>query len=364
MVIYQVISCRSRGFLLAFSLLASGTISLHAEPLDELVSGGAKGLSAQRAAIIAKDPKAIESLAKLMKEAEKAIRKGPLSVTDKTQTPPSGDKQDYLSIGPYWWPDPKGKAGDPYIRRDGRINPETRGEHVDYDRKGRLFSHTRTFSRAAYLSGNPKYGIAAVELLEVWFVNPKTRMNPNLNFAQGIPGKVDGRAAGIIEWVGADSVLSAIQLLRVDGHLSEKTDQALQKWFRDYADWLQTSEIGKDERDAGNNHGTWYDFHLVGILIFLEREAEAKAILEKVKKRIATQIEPDGRQPHELARTKSLSYSKMNLRAFIKLAEFGERLEVDLWGYETKDGRSIRGAEAFLKPYLDGMKKWPYEQIH
>ncbi len=99
-------------------------------------------------------------------------------------------------------------------------------------------------------------------------------------------------------------------------------------------------------------------------MLFLDGKEDARTLLDTVtKERIASQIEPDGRQPHELARTKSLSYSKMNLSAFKRLATFGAQLGVDLWGYETEDGRSIRGAEAFLEPFVKGKQKWPYQQL-
>ncbi len=99
-------------------------------------------------------------------------------------------------------------------------------------------------------------------------------------------------------------------------------------------------------------------------MLFLDRKEDARRLLDTVtKERITSQIEPDGHQPHELARTKSLSYSKMNLAAFKRLATFGEQLGVDLWGDETEDGRSIRGAEAFLEPFLQGEQKWPHQQL-
>ena len=44
--------------------------------------------------------------------------------------------------------------------------------------------------------------------------NPPIRnVNPNLDFAQGIPGKFDGRSSGIIEFSGIRNVISAIELL-------------------------------------------------------------------------------------------------------------------------------------------------------
>jgi Alginate lyase len=90
----------------------------------------------------------------------------------------------------------------------------------------------------------------------------------------------------------------------------------------------------------------------------------AKARLENVKaKRIATQIEPDGSQPLEIARTRSLSYSSMNLRGFIHLANMARTVGVDLWNFETADGRGIRKALDFLLPYVKNKKKWESQQI-
>src|SRR5512142_174353 len=63
---------------------------------------------------------------RLRRDAAAALGAGPFSVIQKSRVPPSGDKHDYLSFGPYWWPDPKKPNGLPYIRRDGEVNPESR----------------------------------------------------------------------------------------------------------------------------------------------------------------------------------------------------------------------------------------------
>src|SRR5207302_521491 len=63
-------------------------------------------------------------LATLRKFADDALTAGPWAVTDKTQVPPSGDKHDYLSQAPYWWPNPNTPDGCPYIRKDGQRNPD------------------------------------------------------------------------------------------------------------------------------------------------------------------------------------------------------------------------------------------------
>ena len=300
----------------------------------------------------------------LIEKAEEAMLEGPFSVMDKKRIPPSGDKHDYLSMGPYWWPDTTKADELPYIRRDGEINPETRGEYVDRPSAGKLFANVETLGWAFYFSGEEKYAEKAIQLLEVWFVNPETKMNPNLNFAQGIPGICEGRGIGIIDWAGINKLVSTIQILDASGKLPANTKTQLFAWFEAYHTWLINSEYGIDEANTANNHATWYDAQVAGIEIMLGKTDMAKARLEQVKtKRIATQIEPDGSQPYELARTKSLGYSTMNLRGFIQLANLGQKMGVDLLNFETKDGRSIKKALDNLLPFAQGEKEWQNQQL-
>lgn len=308
-----------------------------------------------------KESKAYQSL---VVRADKALKETDVSVMQKKRIAASGNKHDYLSLAPYWWPDPKKDDGLPYIRRDGRVNPTTRGDNVDYTTKEHFFDRVNLLGMAAFYTDDPRYIAGAVKALEVWFVNPETRMTPHLNYAQGVPGRSDGRCYGIIEWLDIDQVLTPIQLLRANNQIPEATYQSLVAWLDAYLKWLQTSRIGIEERDRSNNHGTWYDVQVAGLLLFLDNKDEARKVLEQVKtKRIATQIEPDGRQPQELARTKSLSYSKMNLSAFRRLAALGNKVGIDLLNYETPDGRSIKKASEFINANTNGGKKWPYQQL-
>ncbi len=300
----------------------------------------------------------------LIEKAEHAIIEGPFSVMHKKRIPPSGDKHDYLSMGPYWWPDTTKADGLPYIRRDGEINPETRDEFVDTNSKNSFLSNVETLGWAYYFSGEEKYADKALLLIDIWFINPETKMNPNLNFAQGIPGICDGRGIGIIDWAGMNKVISTIQILDSGGVLPETTKERLLAWFEAYYNWLVTSEYGIFEDSTKNNHGTWYDVQVTGIELFLNKTESAKARLERAKtKRLASQIEPDGSQPHELARTKSLGYSTMNLRGFIHLANLGQKTGVDLWSFTTDDGRSIKKALDFLLPFSQRQQDWERQQL-
>ena len=105
---------------------------------------------------------------------------------------------------------------------------------------------------------------------------------------------------------------------------------------------------------------------MVTFALFVEQPAVAKQVIENARgKRIDAQIEPDGRQPLEVARTRSFSYSGMNIDGLTQLATVGDRVGVDLWSYTRKgaNGPALREALLYLAPYALGHAKWPHQQI-
>jgi hypothetical protein len=127
---------------------------------------------------------------------------------------------------------------------------------------------------------------------------------------------------------------------------------------------MRTSPNGKDEAQAGNNHGSWYAAQLACYAFFIGDEELARKTAEAARDRIAWQVEADGKQPQELQRTRALGYSAFNLVALMTLAEAGKQVGVDLYGYQTKDGRGIRRALDYLAPYADASREWPHQQIN
>lgn len=297
-------------------------------------------------------------------EGDKALTEGPFSVMDKKELPPSGDKHDYMSLAPYWWPNPATKDGLPYIRRDGETNPE-RYKVPDDGNFNKLQNAVHALALAYYFTGKEEYAARAALLLRTWFLDPATRMNPNLNYAQAVPGVNTGRGTGLIDDRGVPRILDAITLLADSHSLTEHDTEDLRKWFTQYLDWLQNSQNGRDESDAKNNHGSWYDQQIVGIALFLGDKDLARKIAETAEtKRIDLQIEPDGSEPLELARTKSFSYSVFNLDALERLAEEARLANVDLWSYRARNGASIRAALDYLLPYAEGQKRWTHQALN
>jgi hypothetical protein len=315
-----------------------------------------------RHAVDPSDARLRTALAVLEEEAAEALRMKPVSVMDKGVTPPSGDKHDYLSQAPYWWPDASKPKGLPYIRRDGERNPEI-NRITDHGHFDRLMDAVATLGLAFQLTGKPAYAEHAARLVRVWFLDPATRMTPHLRYGQGIPGVNEGRGIGIIETRRLPKMLDGVLLIAGSGQWRPDEEAALQAWMRSYLTWLLESQHGKEESKNGNNHETWYDVQAAGLALYTGQGALARRVLEGSRDRIARQIQPDGRQPRELERTRGWHYSIFNLEAFFDLATLGDRVGVDLWRYRTADGRSLRAAVDFLVPYGLQERQWPYKEI-
>ncbi len=303
------------------------------------------------------------ALAKIVRDADKALKTEVQPIIAKTALPPSGDKHDYMTQAPYFWKNPDTKDGFPYIRKDGERNPEIKN-FPDHELLDKMEDAVERLATAYYFTGKEEYAAKAGDVLRMWFLDAKTAMHPNLEFAQAVPGQNNGRGTGILETRGLTRVVDSIGLLSGSKSWTKADQSGVEVWFSKYLDWLTTSKNGIDERNAKNNHGTIYDQQITSFYLFIGKTDLARKTLESAKQnRIAKQIEPDGKQPLELARTKTWSYSTMNLDAMVKLAELGDAAGVDLWNFQTPDGRSIRKAIEFLYPFTTGEKKWKYEQI-
>lgn len=300
----------------------------------------------------------------LLERADAALALKPPSVLDKTLTAASGDRHDYLSFGPYWWPDPAKPDGLPYVRRDGQRNPEAaRGS--DALALARLGAAIETLGLAYEETKDERYATKAAQLARTWFLDVATRMNPHFEHAQAIPGITPGRGIGLIEARWLIAVNEGLARTAAAQAWKAGEPEALRRWMHDFYRWLRSSAHGRAEEGEHNNHGSWYDAQAAHLALVLGRDDEARDLLRQgLQRRVAAHIEPDGRQPHELARTRPLDYSLFNLEALVICAQLADLVGLDWWSYASPDGRSLRAALAFLAPYAaDPAKPWPYAEL-
>ena len=301
----------------------------------------------------------------IIKEADSKLDKTLITVVDKELTPSSGDKHDYMSMGRYWWPDHTKVDGVPYIRKDGKSNPEI--EKLDRYPLSDFATSVESLALAYYLTDNEKYAEKAVTNLKIWFINEETKMNPNMNYGQTIPGINNGlgRGEGILDTYSFFEMLDAVEILKKSKAFTIEDQLAIEDWFKTYVNWLQTAPVAAEEQAAKNNHGTAYDVQLVRYAIFTRNNQLAKKIANNfAENRLFTQIETDGSQPLELARTTGLGYSTFNLTHFLDMAQMAKTLNIDLLNKEFQDGRSILKAVDYLVRFVNKpQSSFPYQQI-
>lgn len=350
--------------ILLFIILSVGSIHLYAQKkkTPNVFVINTNTLMNNKSKLKVEDPNLVPAYQQLINDANEALQFGPVSVMEKKNMPPSGDKHDYMSLAPYHWPDPTKPDGLPYIRRDGETNPEVR-EYKDKEYQPLLCDKVHKLALAYFYSGEKKYAQHAARLLRVWFLDTATRMNPHLNFGQAIKGVNTGRAAGLIDVRHYIKVVDAIGLLQSSKYWTAKDQAGMKKWFGEFLNWMQTSKIGIDEMKTLNNHAAWYDAVRLSLALFTDSTALSKKIILSAQNRLDYQMDKDGRFPKEMERTTSFHYTVFVMDAFFNIAQMAEKAGVDLWKFTSPSGKSLKKAFDELYPYLSQQKKWTGPQI-
>lgn len=126
------------------------------------------------------------------------------------------------------------------------MNPASKNDQSDGVRLADFTARVQNLTLAWYFSGEQKYADKAVSLLRTWFITPETRMNPNLNFAQGVPGISPGRNAGVLDGrYFSTRIVDSLVLLRGDPAWTDNDEQQMRAWMQAYLRWLQGSKIAK-----------------------------------------------------------------------------------------------------------------------
>lgn len=293
-----------------------------------------------------------------IKLGEKELKEVPIVVTDKSWSF-SGNNHYYNSISAYWWPVEKdGKTI--YVVRDGRINPQS--NDVDNNKIQRLSDRLKYLSYAYYLTSDKRYYRAFIKQIDTWFIKTRTRMYPNFEYAQVVPGGNNkGTPVGIIDGHPLNFVLEYIRLVNSCKSIGQRRYHKLVLWFDELADWMEESNQGKIDSKANSNQGVSYDVMLLNIALFTGNIERVDRIVSLFpQKRIYAQIEPDGRQPAELVRTNAFQYSLANLDFFLQFC-----IIADSAGYHVyQDNKErINAACKYLYDFVGNTDIFPYQQI-
>ncbi len=346
---------RIRVFTIAAAILAA--ILVHNMPArarpDSRETAPATVVAAKT---IVRQIRALDS-ARVLSMAKRFISVPPVTITDFHYIQGPKDRHEYYSQSDYAWPNPKNPSG-PYIIRDGYSNPA----NWTADREALIhFSICTAALTSAYIiTHEPRYARAAVANISAWFVDKRTRMNPNLRYAQAVHGVAKGTNWGIIDTVHLVEVARSAQILERYRLLAGHEKIAVNKWFPRYLHWLTTSRLGKLEMRARNNHGTCW---LVQVAAFASLTGNEKLLhfcRARFKLILSRQAAANGSLPLELARTKPYCYSLFDLDALATACWILSTPNDNLWQYRTTNGRNLRMALRFAFPYIKDKLKWPY----
>jgi hypothetical protein len=295
--------------------------------------------------------------ARILKLANEALALKPPAVTDHLATNSAGGPHDFFSQADYTWPNPTNKNGLPYVGRDGESNPE----NFEYHRMAmRNMKDAVAALAAAYaLTGEDKYGAQAADFIRVFFLDEKTKMNPNLDYAQAVLGVATGRSYGVIDTLHLAELPVAVRFLEKSPKFDPSVDAGLKKWFADYIHWMTTATNGVKEMEAANNHSIAYFVQLASFADFVGDRKTLDFCRERFKEvLLPKQMAADGSFPLELKRTKPYGYSIFQADNVAILCVLLSTPQEDMWKFKLPEGVTpIKSAE-FIYPYLADKQKW------
>ena len=302
---------------------------------------------------------------RILRAADEYLSQPPITITAYSSPRSKGGKHDYFSEGDYWWPDPKNPKG-PYIRRDGYSNPENFNKHREA--LIRLSLIVPALTAAWLLTQQMRFAEHAALHLRAWFVDPATRMNPSLDYAQAIWGVTPGRGTGIIDTVHLVEVSRAARHLERSQAITAADAAAVRAWFTQYMLWMISSKNGQEEEAATNNHGTCWVAQVAAFAAFTGDENAMALCRARFRDHLLPeQMAADGSFPLELARTKPYSYSLFNLDMLATVCLIASASGAtaggatnDLWEFALPNGNRYRKAVDFMFPFIEDKSKWPY----
>ena len=338
--------------ILACLVLAPLLVTAAAPPATLVSDDEAEPL---RSAITRKEAWTQDAARQLRAEADRRLTQGLWSVT--TERPPGLilDPHDYYSEAPNWWPNPDDPFG-PYLQREGHVNPD----RFNANRTAlNLMSDTVfVLGTAAYLFDDERYSQRAERVIQTWFLSPKTRMNPNLEYARVVRGLSAGRPAGILEGRALIRAMEGMEFLARTGNWDAKDEAAVHKWFEDYLRWLTQSKSGVEEKARANGQASWWTAQVATVAAFVQDESAQKTAFGYYRDHVFPRlIRTESAIPRDDVRA-----TVFDLEASTLVCRIAEVQGVDLWSLHGASGSNIGTAINSVEPSLSDPRLWSREQ--
>ncbi len=299
-----------------------------------------------------------------------------------TSREPVNQPHDFYSEAEYYWPVPD-KPRAMYRFIDGKPNPDRFTEHqLALSR----FSQAVSSLTAAYvLTREPVYAQAAKAHLRVWLADDATKMNSNPEFASVIRNSgaypKSANLRGLLELV---EVARSARCLR--STMTPKLANAVQAWFRELLQWMNSSDNGVAERDSNSVHALGWALQAAEYARLLGDEGMRDKIRERWRNvQLPALMASDGSFPKLLTRANSYSESVLAFDLAATLAwelsdsfdpegdypEFSPKAQHQspealtsaknpgaLLRFVSSGGQSVCKAAEFLNPSLQNKAAW------
>ena len=293
---------------------------------------------------------------RILATATEALAQPPAPVTSVTAPVKGVDAHLYYSEDTEWWPK-EGAPEEPFEHRPGYANPHAFTAHRDA--VVRLNGIVAACVAAWRLTAEARYGTHAMSHLRAWFLDPDTRMEPNLDHAACIPPSVDGTTRGVTETVCfAEIVRSASFLCAYNGVATEAEAADLRAWFGTFATWLNESKKGFIARESKDRLAICWTLQVAECARFAKIGALQLECSHRFRDKLLRQMNFDGEFPAELHRPDPYASSIFTLDCLSLTCEVLSTPMDRLWDYNLADGRGMRSAVAFLFPSLDRRASW------
>jgi hypothetical protein len=296
---------------------------------------------------------------RILETAADALTQAPTPLTSIPAPHSPGTPHDFYSEADDYWPDPAAPSG-PYVVRSGPSNPAAFTAHRDALLN--LSIHVPALTAAFILTHDPRYATQAIAHLKAWFIDPATSMTPSLLYAQVIPPAKTGRFEGVVEAVHLAEVVQCIPFLSNSEAFAQPDLTALEKWFADYFEWLNSSRLAGLARDHKSHHGSSWLLQAAAIAHLNQADDRPLTTLRHQFKSstIRAQMLSDGTFPHELTTPDPYRNSLFNLDMLAAVCLLISTRFENVWDFDLADGPGIRSAVARHYPYILNRGAWPY----